>query len=113
MNRRTLSRILFFDELHRLLIPAQGVITEFGVRRGQDMVLFSNLRGIYEPFNGRRKVIGFDTFEGFSSVRRKDGWRVAVGDDRESSDFEDFLQRVLGMSRVGVSDSQRGGNSSS
>ena len=31
------------------------------------------LRGIYEPFNRHRKIIGFDTFTGFPSINIKDG----------------------------------------
>ena len=38
---------------------------EFGVRWGQNLITLNNLRGIYEPFNHSRKIIGFDTFEGF------------------------------------------------
>ena len=29
--------------------------------------------GLYEPFNYTRRIVGFDTFEGFPSVDPKDG----------------------------------------
>ena len=51
---------------------------EFGVRWGQNLVTLSNLRGIYEPFNYSRKIIGFDTFEGFPSVHEKDGTHQSI-----------------------------------
>ena len=31
-----------------------------------------SFRTIYEPFNASRKIIGFDTFEGLTSVSEKD-----------------------------------------
>ena len=46
---------------------------EFGVRWGPITNLFQSLRGIYEPFNKHRKVIGFDTFEGFTETTELDG----------------------------------------
>ncbi len=46
---------------------------EFGVKWGQNLALFQSFRGMYEPYNHNRKIIGFDTFEGFPSVDKKDG----------------------------------------
>ena len=31
------------------------------------MVVFENLRAIYEPFNKTREIVGFDTFEGYKN----------------------------------------------
>ena len=73
INRQSLSRILFMHELYKKIIDVHGVIIEFGVRWGQNLALFENFRGIYEPFNYNRKIIGFDTFEGFASLDIKDG----------------------------------------
>jgi hypothetical protein len=64
----SLSHILFCNEAYLLIKDIPGVIMEFGVWYGQNLVLFENLRAIYEPFNKLRKIIGFDTFEtGFSN----------------------------------------------
>ena len=71
--RQNLSRILFMHELYKKIIKVHGVIIEFGVRWGQNLALFQNFRGIHEPFNYNRKIIGFDTFEGFASLDEKDG----------------------------------------
>ena len=46
---------------------------EFGVRWGQTLSILSALRGIFEPFNRHRKIIGFDTFAGFKGMSDKDG----------------------------------------
>jgi hypothetical protein len=80
LNRMNLSRILFMNELYFKIIEVHGVVIEFGVRWGQNMALYSNFRGIYEPFNYNRKIVGFDTFEGFPEVDLKDGQKVEKGD---------------------------------
>ena len=73
MSPRTVKRLLFLDEIYRRALPVHGVIMQFGVRWGRDLAVFDSLRTIYEPFNVSRRIIGFDTFEGFPSVHEKDG----------------------------------------
>lgn len=73
MNRHALSRYLYMNELYKMILGIHGVVIEFGVRWGQNLALFANFRGMYEPFNHNRKIIGFDTFAGFPSVHEKDG----------------------------------------
>lgn len=73
MPPRTMKRLMFLDELYRAALPVHGVIMQFGVRWGRDLAVFDSLRTIYEPFNISRKVVGFDTFEGFPSIDKKDG----------------------------------------
>lgn len=71
--RKVLSRILFFNELYKRIVETHGVIAEFGVRWGRDLTILQSLRGIYEPYNYSRKIIGFDSFKGFSDIDEKDG----------------------------------------
>ena len=73
LTSKNLSRLLFFYEIYKKLRYSHGSIIEFGVRWGQTLSLLSALRGILEPFNRHRSIIGFDTFEGFKGVRKKDG----------------------------------------
>lgn len=73
LNSKNLSRVLFMNYLYQRIIDVQGIIVEFGTRWGQNLALFSALRGIYEPFNRHRKIVGFDTFKGFLSISEKDG----------------------------------------
>jgi hypothetical protein len=70
---------------------------EFGVRWGRNLALYENLRGIYEPFNHTRWIIGFDTFEGFPSVHDKDGGAAvaAVSAYSVSKDYQSYLEQVL------------------
>ena len=78
MPPRILKRMLFLDEIYRAALTVHGVILQFGVRWGRDLAVFDALRTIYEPFNISRRVIGFDTFEGFPSVHDKDGQDAVI-----------------------------------
>lgn len=93
--RQNLARIIFMNELYRKIVDVHGVIMEFGVRWGQNLSLFSNYRGIYEPFNYNRKIIGFDTFEGFPSTHEKDGKRLNANDYSVTTGYKDHLTSVL------------------
>ncbi len=95
LNRQTLSGILFMQQLYKRILEVYGCVMEFGVRWGQNLALFANFRGIYEPFNYNRKIVGFDTFAGFPSVTEKDGDRVAANDYAVSEEYEDYLTAVL------------------
>jgi hypothetical protein len=95
LTRQTLARINFIQKLYGMILPVHGVIMEFGVRWGQNMALFSSLRGIYEPYNYNRSIIGFDTFEGFPSVAPEDGAGVRKGDYSVTSHWMDELEAVL------------------
>lgn len=95
INRMNLSRILFMNELYQKIIDVHGVVIEFGVRWGQNMALYQNLRGIYEPYNYNRKIIGFDTFDGFPEIDEKDGIKVAKGDYKVTNKYSEYLEKVL------------------
>jgi hypothetical protein len=94
-NRMQLSRVLLMHRLYKKIVPIHGVVMEFGVRWGQNLALFSNFRGMYEPYNYNRKIIGFDTFSGFPSVNEKDGLYTSVGDYSVSEDYLDHLTSIL------------------
>jgi hypothetical protein len=96
-SSKTLSRLLFFYEIYRKILNTHGVICEFGVRWGQTLSLLVALRGIFEPFNRHRKIIGFDTFEGFKGVGPKDGSQSATRDGSFSvtEDYEAYLEQLL------------------
>jgi len=95
MNGPLLARILFMDELYRLILDRQGVIMEFGTRWGQNLVLWTNMRGMYEPFNYNRKIVGFDTFTGFPGVHIKDGEEGAKGDYAATPHYEQYLRTIM------------------
>jgi hypothetical protein len=96
---KSLSRTLFFYEMYRKIVQTHGVIMEFGVRWGQTLALLSALRGIFEPFNRHRKIIGFDTFAGFRGMGPEDGelCRTVDGSFSVSEGYEKYLERLLAL----------------
>ena len=97
IRRQDFSRILFMNELYRKIVDIHGIIMEFGVRWGKNMALYEVLRGIYEPYNFNRRIIGFDTFEGFPSVDPKDGpsENVKISGMAVTDDYADYLEKIL------------------
>jgi hypothetical protein len=97
-DRRVISRLLFVNELYQLAFDVHGSIFEFGVRYGANLALFTSLRGIYEPFNHNRKIVGFDTFSGFEGVNvKKDASSRKSGEFAVTKGYEDFLQKMLAL----------------
>lgn len=97
LNSKNLSRILFMNHIYHQIIDVQGVVIEFGTRWGQNASLFSALRGIYEPFNRHRKIIAFDSFEGFPSIDSKDGKSAMMEKNNYATTvgYEKYLENIL------------------
>ncbi|MDG1798534.1 MAG: crotonobetainyl-CoA--carnitine CoA-transferase [Flavobacteriales bacterium] len=97
LKRQELSKILFLNEIYSQIQNVHGVIFEFGVRWGQNLTTLINLRGIYEPFNHSRKIIGFDTFTGFEEVSEKDGAYEYnfKGAFNVTDNYQEYLDYVL------------------
>jgi hypothetical protein len=98
MKRQDMSSLMFMNDLYKQIIPVHGVIMEFGVRWGKNLALFHSLRGMYEPFNHNRKIIGFDTFEGFPQLdHQKDGndRLIVEGAYAVTKGYETYLEQVL------------------
>ena len=65
---------------------------------GQIPSLLSALRGIYEPSTAR-KIVGFDTFEGFVGLSEKDGdkCKCVDGSFNVSESYENHLSELIGL----------------
>jgi hypothetical protein len=72
-SRQALAKFLARVEIFKRMLPINGSIIECGVLHGGGLLTWAKLSSIFEPANHTRKVIGFDTFEGFPSVHEKDG----------------------------------------
>ena len=97
INRQTLSRLMFVHEIYKQIIGVHGIVIEFGCRWGRNLALFESFRGMYEPFNFTRRIIGFDTFAGFPQVSREDGKDdiVARGHYSVTQGYETYLDEIL------------------
>jgi len=92
-----LAKILYLNELYQRIESLPGIIVEFGVWWGANLALFESFRSVYEPYNWTRKVVGFDTFEGYPSPTEKDGTSkyAALGGYAVSEGYEEYLARLL------------------
>ena len=72
VRRQTLARFLAQSEIFKKQLHIKGSIVECGVHNGGGIMTWAKLSSIYEPYNYHRKIIGFDTFEGFPSVSEID-----------------------------------------
>jgi hypothetical protein len=98
LSSKNLARILFMNHLYQQIIDIHGIVIEFGTRWGQNIALFSALRGIYEPFNRMRKIVGFDTFEGFVSLENEDAKAhplIKIGGFTTTQGYENYLDGVM------------------
>ncbi|TKB74973.1 MAG: crotonobetainyl-CoA--carnitine CoA-transferase [Nitrospira sp.] len=97
LNRASMSRILFMHNLYAKIVHTHGIVVEFGVRWGQNLALFSTFRTMYEPHNFSRKIVGFDTFEGFPSIATQDGTDQGcqVGALSVTRNYESYLEDLL------------------
>ena len=93
MRSSALTKILYINELYELILDIPGVIMEFGIWWGQNIILFENLRAIYEPFNYDRRVVGFDTFEGYKSITDQDvdSETIKTGGYTVSENYQNYL----------------------
>lgn len=97
IRRQVLSRILMLNDMYKKIINLHGIICEFGVYWGNNLALFESFRGMYEPYNYNRKIVGFDTFSGFPSVHEKDGDSSIIqkGAYSTTKNYDEYLEKIL------------------
>ncbi|HSA06023.1 MAG TPA: TylF/MycF/NovP-related O-methyltransferase [Candidatus Gastranaerophilales bacterium] len=71
-SRQSIGKFLTKYEIFKQILNVNGSIIECGVLHGAGLLTWAKLSSLFEPANHPRKVIGFDTFEGFPSVNIKD-----------------------------------------
>lgn len=71
-DRTAIGRFLVKQEIFREVLDVQGSVVECGVHDGGGLFTFAQLSALLEPLNHRRRIVGFDTFEGFPSVHEAD-----------------------------------------
>jgi hypothetical protein len=103
LRRHQLTDLLSMDLLYREVLDVPGVIMEFGVRYGRHLGTFTALRGVYEPYNPLRRIVGFDTFTGFPDVAEVDrvGPTAYQGRFAVPDNYPEYLREVLEAHEVG------------
>jgi hypothetical protein len=92
-----LVKFLVLNDLYIRIKDLPGDIFEFGTRFGHNMVVFENLRSIYEPFNKTRKIVGFDTFTGYENFSEHDKESDVFKEDSYTTfnDYKIYLENLL------------------
>lgn len=111
-SRRSFLRFLAHYEIFKMTIDLPGHILECGVYYGKSFFTWHKFCEILIPTATHKKVIGFDTFEGFPDIGEKDGVvdpeiQKHVG-GLDSSDFFAEFEKLLDlMNKDCVLDSKR------
>ncbi len=95
LTSKNLARLIFFYEIYKKIVNTEGVIMEFGIRWGQSIALLAALRGLYEPYNIKRKIIGFDIFDGFKENSLIDDNQYQKGSLKLPKDYETYINSVM------------------
>jgi len=97
MKSSGLAKILFLNELYQHIKDIPGDIVEFGTSWGQNVIVFENLRAIYEPFNKNRHIIGFDTFSGYQGFSNHDkiGKMIKPGNFAVEKNYKSYLEKLI------------------
>jgi len=70
--RQDLTNFIIKYEIFKRVLKVQGSIVERGVLFGSGLLTFAHFSAILEPVNHQRRVIGFDTFDGFRELSEQD-----------------------------------------
>lgn len=72
VSRQSLSLFLAKNHIFKQILPIHGAIVECGFFMGGGLFTWAQLSSIYKPANHNRRIIGFDSFEGFPQVGSQD-----------------------------------------
>ena len=93
----TFAKQLFLYEIYKNILNIPGNIHVYGVWWGQDLALLYNLREVLEPHNVNRKVIGFDTFDGYRSMSKFDKKSDVINKNNYNTGqkYLDYLHKIM------------------
>ncbi len=78
---QSLTRFIARYELFKRILTTTGAVIECGVHNGGGLFAWAKLSNALEPYNTKRKIIGFDSFEGFPDISEND--KIAEKDNKE------------------------------
>ena len=90
-----ISRFLSLEKIYKIALESHGDIFDLGTRWGQNIAIFNSLRSIYEPYNRFRRIIAFDTFEGFPEIDPIDGIKFKAGSFSTAEGYYEYLKNVI------------------
>jgi macrocin-O-methyltransferase TylF-like protien len=90
VRRQSVARFLAQYEIFKTVLGIKGSVVECGVHHGSGVMAWAKLSSTLEPYNYQRRIIGFDTFEGFPAVHTSDGTASNVRTGMFKEDYEIF-----------------------
>jgi hypothetical protein len=99
LRRINFAKFLSHIDVFREVVDLPGSIVECGVFKGSSFLAFVKLVEVLCPADSLKRVIGFDTFEGFPDLAPADGLpderRGKVVGGWDSRDFFPVLERMV------------------
>ena len=92
-----IGRFLSLERIYKIALESHGDILDLGTRWGQNISIFNSLRSIYEPYNRFRRIIAFDTFEGFPEIDPIDGGKFKPGSFSTAKGYYEYLNKVVSL----------------
>lgn len=103
LRRVNFAKFVTHVEIFKKTIELPGSIVECGVFKGMSLLTFAKLADVYCPGDTLKRVIGFDTFEGFVSLNPKDGApdarRGKVEGGWNSGEFQSALEELVDVAQ--------------
>jgi len=99
VRRQIIARFLCQYHIFEKQIELKGSVVECGVNLGGGIFSWAHFSSILEPYNYHRKIIGFDTFDGFPSINKKDGKDIS----KKKSFFKrkyDVKKELINLTKV-------------
>lgn len=94
-TRQSITDYLVRIDLFNRIKGISGHIVECGVNRGNSFMLFSHLSSIHEPYAINRKIVGFDSFDGFRSISAQhDPNDISENDFKVANTFDNLKQSI-------------------
>lgn len=99
-TRQSLAKFLTKYELFKRVLHVNGSFVECGVLHGGGLFAWAKLSSIFEPSNHVRKIIGFDTFEGFPNITEQDTKTGTFGDLKRAGLTGSSYEHIVEASKV-------------
>jgi hypothetical protein len=104
VSRILLTRFLAYYELFKIIQSKPGWIVECGVYRGFSFFSLGKFLEIFCMGDKTRKILGFESFEGFSELSTEDGEEntavTRMKGGTNPSDFEDDFFKLLKLNNL-------------
>ena len=93
VKRQHIARFMVQYEIFKRQLNVMGSIVECGVHHGGGVMAWAKISSILEPYNYKKKIIGFDTFEGFPSVSEIDNSKIGMFAENYNT-YEELLECI-------------------